>query len=105
MAQRRALIPVGLLLISCVLLSLFYATDEYAGCPLPDDLQAPPTADTYGSVNYNLSSPDGQYIAASRRAGSHGCEYVILYSCPRRQRIAQLGCVGDIFPAESLHEV
>jgi hypothetical protein len=105
MVRQRAVIAASLLLLACTLLSFFYATDGYAGCPLPDDLHVPPTADTYGSVFYNLTSPDGQYIAASRRAGSHGCEYVILYSCSRRQRVAELGCVGDIFPAESVHEV
>jgi hypothetical protein len=73
---------------------------------LPREMQAPPTTDPFwGGINYNLISPNGSYIAAVRRAGSHGCESTTIYDCRAREQLYRLGCVGDIFPPESRHEV
>jgi hypothetical protein len=89
---------VFLLVIFCLVVGVAYVgysgTNSTASCqPLPDAMQVPGT----------LSS--GHYVAAPRRAGSRGCDYTLIYGCRQRKILYTLGCVRDIFPAESWREV
>lgn len=107
MRLRLILVLLGL----CTVLVLSYSaynigtTGGYCSPP-PEIRDVPPTTDPFlGSIDYNLFSPNSRYIAAKRRAGSRGCDYVKIYDCRQQKIIYTLGCVGDIFPAESQHQV